>query len=92
MSFHAKMDYAPAQFHRSARTLAEVGEPFAYTAENQATFDRLVTHYPAEQRKSAILYALYLVQDQQGYVSRTSMRFVAQQLGCTPAGTLKPCE
>lgn len=85
MSFHAKMDYAPARFHRSARKLADVGEPFAYTPENQATFDRLVTHYPPERRKSAILYALYLVQDQQGYVSRSSMRFVAQQLGCTPA-------
>jgi len=85
VSFHAKMDYAPAQFHRSARKLAEVGEPFTYTPENQATFERLVTHYPPERRKSAILYALYLVQDQQGYVSRSSMRFVAQQLGCTPA-------
>ena len=79
------MDYAPAQFHRSARKLADVGEAFVYTPENQATFDRLVTHYPPERRKSAILYALYLVQDQQGYISRSSMRYVAQQIGCTPA-------
>ena len=85
MSFHPKMDYAPATFHKSERRLAEQGAPFAYTPENQATFDRLVTHYPPERRKSAILYALYLVQEQQGYVSRASMRFVAQQIGCTPA-------
>ena len=85
MSFHAKMDYAPAKFHRSERKLAEAGEPFTYTPTNQKTFDELVTHYPPERRKSAILYALYLVQDQQGYISRQSMRFVAQQIGCTPA-------
>ena len=46
MSFHAKMDYAPARFHKSERRLAASGEPFAYTPENQAAFDRLVTHYP----------------------------------------------
>lgn len=85
MSFHPHMDYAPARFHRSARTLAEAGEPFAYTAENQAKFDENVTRYPADQRKSAILFALYLVQRQQGYVTGTSMRFVAEQIGCTAA-------
>ena len=85
MSFHARMDYSPAKFHKSERRLADAGEPFAYTPENQVAFDRIVTHYPPERRKSAILYALYLVQAQQGYVSRMAMRFVAQQLGCTPA-------
>ena len=85
MSFHARMDYSPAKFHKSERRLADAGEPFAYTPEHQAAFDRIVTHYPPERRKSAILYALYLVQAQQGYVSRMAMRFVAQQLGCTPA-------
>ncbi len=85
MSFHARMDYSPAKFHKSERRMAEVGEPFVYTPENQADFDGIVTHYPPERRKSAILYALYLVQAQQGYVSRMAMRFVAQQLGCTPA-------
>ena len=85
MSFHARMDYSPAKFHKSERRLADVGEPFRFSPEHQATFDRLVTHYPAERRKSAILYALYLVQEQQGYVSRAAMRFVAEQIGCTPA-------
>ena len=85
MSFHARMDYSPAKFHKSERRLADAGEPFAYTPEHQAAFDRIVTHYPPERRKSAILYALYLVQAQQGYVSRMAMRVVAEQLGCTPA-------
>jgi NADH-quinone oxidoreductase E subunit len=79
------MDYAPAQFHRSARTLAEPGEPFAYTPENQARFDEIVTRYPPDQRKSAILYALYLVQQQQGYISGAGMRHVAEQIRCTAA-------
>jgi NADH-quinone oxidoreductase subunit E len=85
VSFHAKVDYAPAKFHKSERKLADAGEPVTFTPENQAKFDEVVGRYPAERRKSAILYALYLVQSQQGYVSRAGMRHVAQQIGCTPA-------
>ncbi len=44
-----------------------------------------MTHYPPEQRKSAILYALYLAQGQLGYVTGNAMRFVAQQIGCSTA-------
>ena len=79
------MDYAPARFHRSERKLAEAGEPFSYTVENQAKFDEIVKRYPADQRQSAILFALYLVQQQQGYITGASMRFVATQIGCTAA-------
>src|SRR6186713_3660729 len=79
------MDYAPARFHRSERKLAEAGEPFSYTVENQAKFDEIVKRYPSDQRKSAILYALYLVQQQQGYITGAAMRFVATQIGCTAA-------
>jgi NADH-quinone oxidoreductase E subunit len=79
------MDYAPARWHRSERTLAAEGEPFTYTAENQAKFDENVTRYPPDQRKSAILYALYLVQQQQGYITGAGMRHVAQQIGCSSA-------
>jgi NADH-quinone oxidoreductase subunit E len=79
------MEYAPAKFHRSERKLAEPGEAFAYTPENQAKFDELVSHYPADQRKSAILY-LYLAQAQGGgYLTAAAMRHVAEQIRCTPA-------
>ena len=78
MSFHPRMEYAPAKFHKSERQLADQGEPFAFSPENQAKFDELVTHYPPDQRKSAIIYALFLVQQQQGYVSGASMQFVAE--------------
>ena len=85
MSFHPQMEYAPARFHRSERKLADEGEPFKYTPENQAKFDEIVTRYPADQRKSAILYALYLAQGQLGYLTGNAMAFVAQQIGCSRA-------
>jgi NADH-quinone oxidoreductase subunit E len=85
VSFHPQMEYAPAQFHRSERKLADEGPAFAYTPENQARFDENVTRYPPEQRKSAIIYALYLAQGQQGYLTGNAMRFVAQQIGCSKA-------
>jgi NADH-quinone oxidoreductase subunit E len=79
------MEYAPARWHRSERKLADEGEPFAYTAENQQKFDENVARYPDDQRKSAILYALYLAQGQQGYLTAGAMRHVAQQIRCTTA-------
>ncbi|NOT24783.1 MAG: NADH-quinone oxidoreductase subunit NuoE [Acidobacteria bacterium] len=85
MSFHPQMEYAPAKFHKSARTLAEQGPAFAYTPENQARFDENVAHYPPDQRKSAVLYALYLAQSQQGYLTASAMSHVAQQIGCSAA-------
>ena len=80
------MEYAPARFHKSERKLAEAGEAFRYTPENQAKFDEIVARYPPDQRKSAILYALYLAQHQNGgYLTGAAMRHVAEQIRCTPA-------
>jgi NADH-quinone oxidoreductase subunit E len=79
------MEYAPARFHKSARTLPEPGGDFTFTAEHQAKFDAVVQRYPADQRKSAILYALYLAQQQQGYLTRAAMAHVALQIRCTTA-------
>ncbi len=79
------MEYAPARFQKSERTLAAAGDDFRYSPENQAKFDENVTHYPPDQRKSAILYALYLAQQQQGYLTGAAMRHVAKQIGCTAA-------
>jgi NADH-quinone oxidoreductase E subunit len=80
------MEYTPARWHRSARKLAEPGDTFAYTPENQKIFDEVVTRYPPEQRKSAILYALYLAQHQNGgYLTAAAMDHVAEQIRCTPA-------
>jgi NADH-quinone oxidoreductase subunit E len=84
MSFHPAMLYGPAQ-HRSERELPEPGGPFELTAERRARFEEIAGRYPPEQRKSAILPALYLVQEQQGRITATAMRYVAGLIGCTPA-------
>jgi len=74
-----------ATFHRSSRELEDEGPPFAYTAENRALLDETLKRYPANQKRSAVLPALYLVQQQQGYVTANAMRHVAQLLEITPA-------
>jgi NADH-quinone oxidoreductase E subunit len=71
--------------HQSQRTLPPEGEPFAFTPERRQKFEELASHYPPEQRKSAILYAIFMVQEQQGWVSANAMRHVAEVIGCTPA-------
>ncbi|MEO8483415.1 MAG: NAD(P)H-dependent oxidoreductase subunit E [Acidobacteriota bacterium] len=84
MSFHPAMDYGRGR-HQSARALPEEGPAFVYTAENRAKFEEICARYPSEQRKSAILAALYLAQAQQGYLTRNAMRHVAEAIRCTAA-------
>jgi NADH-quinone oxidoreductase E subunit len=74
-----------ATFHRSARQLEDEGPAFAYTAENRARFDAIVQRYPADRRRSAVLPARYLDQQQQGYVTANGIRHVAELLGITRA-------
>lgn len=84
MTFHPSMTYG-ATFHKSARELQDEGPAFEYTAENRARFDEIVTRYPPERRRSAVLPALYLAQYQQGYITANAIRHVAGLLGITPA-------
>ena len=78
------MDYGRGH-HKSARALPEEGPAFVYTAENRARLEEICTRYPPERRKSAVLYALYIAQEQQGYLTRNAMRHVAEVIQCTPA-------
>jgi NADH-quinone oxidoreductase E subunit len=84
VSFHPKMPYESG-FQRSERKLPPAGDAFVFTPERREEFERRAAQYPPDQRKSAILYALFLVQEQQGYVSANAMRHVAEVIGCTPA-------
>lgn len=84
MSFHPKMAY-DATFHKSARPVADPGQPFVYTPGNRARFDEIVKRYPPDRKQSAVLPALYLVQKQQGFVTGNAMRYVAELLGITAA-------
>jgi len=84
VSFHPKMAYG-ATFHKSTRPLEDEGAPFAYTAENRARFEAMAARYPPDRRRSAVLPALYLAQQQQGYITANAIRHVAEVLGITRA-------
>jgi NADH-quinone oxidoreductase E subunit len=84
MTFHPIMPYGEGH-HRSDRVLLPKGEPFTYTPERAAGLEDVCSKYPPEHRKSAVLAALYLVQDQQGYLTASALRHVAQFLRITPA-------
>ena len=55
---------------------------FEYTPENEAKFQEYVSKYP--KIDSCMLPALWLVQEQEGWVSPEAMVYVAEKLGKTP--------
>ncbi|MEW6322395.1 MAG: NADH-quinone oxidoreductase subunit NuoF [Acidobacteriota bacterium] len=85
MSFHPVMPYGTAEWHRSQRQTLPEGPEFAFTAARREAFEAFAAHYAPEHRKSAVLHALYLVQEQQGYISANAARHVAEVIGCTTA-------
>lgn len=84
MSFHPEMHYESGQ-HVSQRELRPEGEPFAFTPANRERLERVAAHYPPEHRRSAVIPALYIVQEQQGHITASAIRHVAEVIGCTPA-------
>ena len=84
MSFHPLMPYGDG-WHKSERELLEEGPAFAFTPERASALEEMCGKYPPEQRKSAVLAALYLAQEQQGFLTANAMRHVAQFLRITPA-------
>ena len=85
MSFHPLMVYDPEKFQRSERRIVEAGPAFELTAERRRQLDELLTKYPPERKRSAVLAALYLVQEQQGYLTANAMRHIAPIVDLTPA-------
>ena len=85
MSFHPLMVYDPQRFQRSERRMVEEGPPFALTADRRQQLDEIIAKYPSDQKRSAVLAALYLVQEQQGYLTANGMRHIAPLLDLTPA-------
>ena len=55
---------------------------FQYTPENEVKFQEYVSRYP--KIDSCMLPALWLVQEQEGWVSPEAMIYVADKLGKTP--------
>jgi NADH-quinone oxidoreductase E subunit len=85
MSFHPLMVYDRARFQQSERKVIEDGPPFTFTPQNRAALDELLTKYPPDRRRSAVLAALYMVQEQHGHLTGNGMRAVAEVLEMTPA-------
>ena len=85
MSFHPLMVYDSDHFHKSERARLDEGPPFVFTAARRAVLDDMLTKYPADQKRSAVLGALYLVQEQEGYLTASGMRHVAAILEMTAA-------
>jgi NADH-quinone oxidoreductase subunit E len=52
--------------------------------QTRARFDREVAKYPPEQRQSAVMACLAIVQQEQGYVSAEAEKQVAEYLGMPP--------
>ncbi len=50
----------------------------------RARFDREVAKYPADQRQSAVMACLSIVQQEQGYVSAEAEEAIAEHLGMPP--------
>ena len=49
--------------------------------QTRSRFDREVAKYPADQKQSAVMACLAIVQQEQGFVSRQSEEEIAQYLG-----------
>src|SRR5687768_2471611 len=85
MSFHPLMEYDRAKFQKSERQTVADGPPFSLTPERRKELDEILTRYPPDRKRSAVLAALYLVQEQQGYLTGNAMRHIAPLLDVTPA-------
>jgi len=63
--------------------LIVTGEPFAFDADRDAEFERLVVRYPT--RESMIMPALWMAQEQQGWISAEAIEYIAERIGTYPA-------
>ncbi len=59
--------------------LISTGEPFQFDKQRDEEFERLVKRYPT--RESMILPALWLTQEQEGWVSQEAIAYIADRIG-----------
>lgn len=55
------------------------------SAESLQQIDTELTKYPAEQRRSAVMSALRIAQNEKGWLAPETIEFVADYIGITPA-------
>jgi NADH-quinone oxidoreductase subunit E len=56
-------------------------ETFAFTAENQAWAEKKMAEYPPGRQQSAVIPVLFRAQEQDGWVTRAAIEYVAKLLG-----------
>ena len=61
-----------------------VSTAYVMSADARARIDREVRKYPPDQKQSAVMAALAIAQDEQGWVSPDVIEAVAQVLGMPP--------
>jgi NADH-quinone oxidoreductase E subunit len=61
-----------------SQTLAKSGKAFEFTPENERKLTELLPKYP--NTRAVILPALWLAQDQEGYLTVEAMEYVAERL------------
>ena len=54
------------------------------SADSLKKIDREIAKYPPERKRSAVMSALIIAQDEKGWLSTETMDFVAQHLGMPP--------
>jgi len=59
--------------------LISTGKPFAFDKTRDSEFERLVKRYPT--RESMILPALWLTQEQEGWISQEAIAYIADRIG-----------
>ncbi|WP_412563432.1 NADH-quinone oxidoreductase subunit E [Thalassobius sp. MITS945101] len=63
------------------RLYHEQPESFAFTAENQKWAEAQITKYPAGRAQSAVIPLLWRAQEQEGWLTRPAIEYVADMLG-----------
>jgi len=58
--------------------------PFTVSSDIEVEADERISHYPNDQKRSAVLPLLHMVQHRFGYISAPSIEWVAGQLGIEP--------
>jgi NADH-quinone oxidoreductase subunit E len=58
--------------------------PLMLSPESLARIDKAIAKYPPEQKRSAVMAALTIAQDERGWLATETMDFVAQYLGIPP--------
>jgi NADH-quinone oxidoreductase subunit E len=61
---------------------------FAFNKETEASFAKVLKKYPVAHKRAALIPALYLVQEQEGYLTLPSMLYVAERLEVAPSEVL----